>query len=58
MNTTKIIIIAAASYGISMPARCFAASSNNNNARLRSARPIVLIAKANTWTAATISGAI
>ena len=57
MNTVKIIIIAATSYGISMAARCFAGSSNNT-ARLRSARPIVLIAKPNTWTAATISGAI
>jgi hypothetical protein len=57
MNTTKIIIIAAMSYGASIAARCFTASSSNNTARLRSARPIVLIASPNTWTTATISGA-
>ena len=30
MNTVKIIIIAAMSYGISMAARCFAGSSSDN----------------------------
>ena len=47
--------IAARSYGSSMAAR-WCAGSSSNTARLRSARPIVLIAKPNTWTAATISG--
>src|SRR5205814_8345131 len=56
MKTVKIIIIAARSYGCSIAAR-WCAGSSSNTARLRSARPIVLIAKPNTWTAATISGA-
>jgi hypothetical protein len=53
----KIIIIAAKSYGCSIAARWWAGSSNNT-ARLRSARPIVLIAKPIISKAATISGAI
>src|SRR6266536_186767 len=57
INTVKIIIIAARSYGCSIAAR-WCAGSSSNTARLRSARPIVLIAKPNTWTAATISGTI
>src|SRR5438132_6203695 len=37
MNTTKIIIIAAASYVASMAARCFTGSLSNSTARRRSA---------------------
>ena len=57
MNTVKINIIAATSYGSLMSAYCFARSISNTPRR-RSGIPYVLIMNPNTTTTATASGAI